>query len=112
MESLKDKIISWLKTRTIKDIVYLKKNYIFSIFGKHPGISEFDAHKLVLKPEKIISVEFSISHQDRLIIIRAFSKNYDTAFIILDPFDDKVAAEFKNKIVILTIYPLRSSNRN
>lgn len=107
MEDLKEKIVNWLKTKKESDIVFVKKNHIITIFAKHPGITEFDAKRLISQTQKIKTVERSSSHADRLLIIKSSSKNYDTTYIRLDPFNMDIEPEFKNKVAIITIYASR-----
>ncbi|MBI5390013.1 hypothetical protein HZB02_00815 [Candidatus Woesearchaeota archaeon] len=108
-EYLKPKIVSWLKTKSVSDIVYAKKNPDATLFGKHIGLTSYDIEKLLDEPEeKIKAVERTISHpNERLLIVRRYSKSYDTTYIILDPFSQDLDEKFKGKVAIVTAYPTK-----
>ncbi len=103
---LKRQIVEWLKTKSAKDIIYVKKNPEITIFAKHPGMTYYDSEKLLDEPEQnILSVERTISHEDRLLIIRHFSKKWNTTYLILDPFYSSLERKFQQKVAIITFYP-------
>ncbi|MFP4118302.1 MAG: hypothetical protein ACLFTR_05265 [Candidatus Woesearchaeota archaeon] len=104
---MKDYIIDWLKTKNEEDIVFVKRNPEFSIFLKHPGMTRYEAKKLVEEPEKIISVEHSLSHDDRLVIIKKQQKHMMIEYIILDPRNPDLEERFKDKVAIVTYFPIR-----
>lgn len=109
MEDLKSRVINWLKTKSAQDIAYVKEDYQITIFGKHAGITNFDVEQIVEEPDKKIKeVEKSVSHEDRLLILRTFSKKFDTAYIILDPFNPALETKFRGKVAIVTVYPTES----
>jgi len=63
-QHMKNKLIAWLKTKSEKDIKYVKKNPEFDIFLAHPGMTAHDVVRLLAHPEDIIAVERSRSHDD------------------------------------------------
>ena len=105
MDKLKNKVIKWLKTKTKEDITYVKDNPEIDIFLAHPGMTRYDAEKLVEEPDKIMSVMRSLSHENRLCVLRIFSKKFNTEYIILDPFYTDIEKKFFGKVAIVTFYP-------
>jgi len=103
---MKERLINWLRTKTKEDIIFVKKNPNL-IFTKHPGMSKYDVEKLIIEPDNIITVEKSISHDDRLVVLKIYSKKYNTEYIILDPFYKNIKNKFKDKVAIVTMYPIR-----
>lgn len=96
-----------VKKKTKEDIKYVKKNPEVGILLSHPGMTHYDAEKLVNEPEKIIDVSYSKSHEDRLVIVKKFSKKHNTVYIILNPFNPKISEEFKDKVAVVTFYPVK-----
>lgn len=106
-DALKDSLVAWLKTRTVADIAYVKKNPLMGIFLKHPELTEYEVQRLVLDPQLVLFVEPAISHEDRVLVIRTYGKNYDLKYILLDPFNEHIERRFKDKVAIVTVYPIR-----
>ncbi len=104
-EDIKDELVKWLKTKTVEEIVYVKKNPEISIFLKHPELTQYEIDLLVLEPDRIQAVKRALSHSDRLLALRSFSKNLNLQYIILNPFDPFIEPVFKNKVAVVTAYP-------
>ncbi len=105
-KNLKKNIIDWLNNKSKEDIEYTKRNYEITIFLKHPGITDFDVRKIVDEPEKkILKVERTPKYDNRLLITRKFSNNFNHLYIILDPFDENLESKYKNKVAVVTLYP-------
>lgn len=67
-------------------------------------MSHYDAGKLVDKPEDIIDVQYSKSHDYRLSIVKKFSKNYNINYVTLDPFNPAIEKRFKDRVAIVIFY--------
>ena len=101
------KFIEWLKTKTKEDIIFVKKNPELGIFLRHPGMTRYEAEKFIATPDEIYSVERSISHDNRLIIIRSHTKTLNLEYVLLDPFYINIENKFKEKVAFVTYFPIK-----
>lgn len=105
--NIKDQLIVWLSTKSVSDIVYVKKNPEISIFLKHPELTPYDIELIVHEPQRIVSVKQARDHENRLLAIRTYSRNLYLQYILLNPFSHSLPERLKGKVAIVTAYPIR-----
>ncbi|MFP4523921.1 MAG: hypothetical protein ACLFO2_01200 [Candidatus Woesearchaeota archaeon] len=104
---LREKLVAWLETKTVDDLVYVKKNPDVGIFLKHPELTPYDIELIVLEPERVLSVERALDHENRLLAVRAYTRRLFLQYILLDPFHDSLPKRFEGKVAVVTAYPTR-----